>query len=113
MRKLLLITGIVSALSLSVPIDLSFANTQTKKQVVQGKAKQVNKKILSAKVSSKKILSKVKSRNKVVQGKAKQVNKKILSTVVYKRPRYAKNINKPQEGELLKLEGMIKDLNEQ
>ena len=27
--------------------------------------------------------------------------------------RYSHNINKPQEGELLKLEGMIKDLNEQ
>jgi len=98
MRKLLLITGIVSALSLSVPTDLSFANTQTKKQVVQGKAKQVNKKSLSTKKSSKKTLVKGKSNNK---------------KVVYKRPRYAKNINKPQEGELLKLEGMIKDINEQ
>jgi hypothetical protein len=27
--------------------------------------------------------------------------------------RYSRNINKPQEGELLKLEGMVKDLNEQ
>ncbi|MFZ8787633.1 hypothetical protein [Thermocrinis sp.] len=27
--------------------------------------------------------------------------------------RYSHNINKPQEGDLLKLEGMVKDLNEQ
>jgi hypothetical protein len=27
--------------------------------------------------------------------------------------RYSHNINKPQEGNLLKLEGMVKDLNEQ
>ncbi len=98
MKKFLLITGIISALSLSVPTDLSFANTQTKKQVVQGKAKQVNKKSLANKKSSKKTLAKGKSKNK---------------KVVYKRPRYAKNINKPQEGELLKLEGMVKDINEQ
>ncbi len=98
MKKFLLITGIISALSLSVPTDLSFANTQTKKQVVQGKAKQVNKKSLANKKSSRKTLAKGKSKNK---------------KVVYKRPRYAKNINKPQEGELLKLEGMVKDINEQ
>ncbi|ADC89188.1 hypothetical protein Thal_0554 [Thermocrinis albus DSM 14484] len=30
-----------------------------------------------------------------------------------KRVRYSHNINKPQEGELLKLEGMVKDINEQ
>ncbi len=98
MRKFFFLCAILSALSLSVPTDLSFANTQTKKQVVQGKAKQVNKESLATKKGSKKTLAKGKSKNK---------------KVVYKRPRYAKNINKPQEGELLKLEGMIKDLNEQ
>ncbi len=98
MRKFFFLCAILSALSLSVPTDLSFANTQTKRQVVQGKAKQVNKKSLANKKSSKKTLAKGKSKNK---------------KVVYKRPRYAKNINKPQEGELLKLEGMVKDINEQ
>ncbi len=98
MKKVLFLGAILSTLSLSVPTDLSFANTQTKRQVVQGKAKQVNKESLATKKGSKKTLAKGKSKNK---------------KVVYKRPRYAKNINKPQEGELLKLEGMIKDINEQ
>jgi hypothetical protein len=30
-----------------------------------------------------------------------------------KKVRYSHHINKPQEGDLLKLEGMVKDLNEQ
>ncbi len=98
MKKVLFLGAILSTLSLSVPTDLSFANMQTKRQVVQGKAKQVNKESLATKKGSKKTLAKGKSKNK---------------KVVYKRPRYAKNINKPQEGELLKLEGMIKDINEQ
>ncbi|WPM31750.1 hypothetical protein IAE16_07960 [Hydrogenobacter sp. T-2] len=101
MRKLLLITGIVSALSLSVPIDLSFANTQTKKQVVQGKAKQTSNAV------------KKNTQNKRVSNKNANRNASKKSRTARKEPRYAKNINKPQEGELLKLEGMVKDLNEQ
>jgi hypothetical protein len=42
--------------------------------------------------------------------KSKKVKSKKTS---YKRPRYAHHINQPQEGDLLKLEGMAKDLNEQ
>ncbi|MCS6998284.1 MAG: hypothetical protein N2648_04695 [Aquificaceae bacterium] len=86
MKRIALLAAIVGSLSLSVPLDLSFAGTKVKKQVVQGKAK-------------KKVKSKV--------SKAKNTK------TTYKRPRYAKNINQPQEGELLKLEGMVKDLNEQ
>lgn len=98
MRKFFFLCAILSALSLSVPTDLSFANTQTKKQVVQGKAKQVNKESLATKKGSKKTLAIGKSKNK---------------KVVYKRPRYVSNVNQPKEGELLKLEGMVKDINEQ
>jgi hypothetical protein len=39
--------------------------------------------------------------------KKKYVKKNVLKV------RYSHNINKPQEGNLLKLEGMVKDLNEQ
>ena len=92
MRKFMLLLGAVSLLSLSVPVDLSFATSSTKKQAVQGKAKQ-----------SKKAYTK-KKKYKYAKAKKK---------VAYKKPRYAGNINRPIEGELLKLEGMIKGLNEQ
>ncbi len=39
--------------------------------------------------------------------------KKKTKRKVYKRPKHAHHVNKPKEGELLKLEGMVKDLNEQ
>ncbi len=52
-------------------------------------------------------------KDKVVHVKNKKVKKKVKKKVAYKKPRYATHINKPQEGELLKLEGMVKDLNEQ
>ncbi|MEN3027908.1 MAG: hypothetical protein ABDH29_01495 [Aquificaceae bacterium] len=86
MKKIAVMVAMIGSLSLSVPLDLSFAGTQGKKQVVQGKAKE-------------------KVKNKLSRGKK--------TKAAYKRPRYAKNINQPQEGELLKLEGMVKDLNEQ
>ncbi|MEJ5339232.1 MAG: hypothetical protein WHS43_06220 [Aquificaceae bacterium] len=88
MRKILIFASILSVLSLSVPTDLSFAGTQPKKQTVQGKAKKEGKSI-----------------------KAKKKGKR--TTASYKRPRYASNVNQPQEGDMLKLEGMVKDLNEQ
>ncbi|MCS7171695.1 MAG: hypothetical protein N3D14_04730 [Aquificaceae bacterium] len=57
------------------------------------------------------------SKEKVVQGKAKveksEKASKANKKTAYKRPRYAKNINQPHEGDLLKLEGMVKGLNEQ
>ena len=53
------------------------------------------------------------SKKHVVHVKDKKAKKKVKKKVAYKRPRYATNINKPQEGDILKLEGMVKDLNEQ
>lgn len=88
-RALAFLVALFSVLSLSVPTDLSFASTKAKKQVVQGKAK-------------------TKAQHKKVKKTALKRTKK----VVYKRPRYARNVNKPVEGEILKLEGMVKDLNE-
>jgi uncharacterized membrane protein len=43
----------------------------------------------------------------------KPSNKKVVKQNNRVKVRYSHNINKPQEGELLKLEGMVKDLNEQ
>ncbi|MFN3976630.1 MAG: hypothetical protein ACK4LT_06170 [Aquificaceae bacterium] len=79
MRKIALLGLMAGLLGLSLPSEISFAKSHTKKQVVH----------------------------------VKKAKKKAKKKVVYKRPRYATNINKPQEGDLLKLEGMVKDLNEQ
>jgi hypothetical protein len=60
--------------------------------------------------SSKKKASKQKKKVKVKSSrhaKKKHAKKNVLKV------RYSHHINKPQEGELLKLEGMVKDLNEQ
>jgi hypothetical protein len=43
----------------------------------------------------------------------KPLNKKVVKQNNRVKVRYSHNINKPQEGDLLKLEGMVKDLNEQ
>ncbi|RMH79960.1 MAG: hypothetical protein D6674_05930 [Acidobacteria bacterium] len=45
--------------------------------------------------------------------KVKAKKKTLKAKKVQVKPRYARNINKPHEGELLKLEGMVKDINEQ
>ncbi|MFN4320221.1 MAG: hypothetical protein ACK4FY_07140 [Aquificaceae bacterium] len=79
MRKIALLGLMAGLLGLSLPSEISFAKSHTKKQVVY----------------------------------VKKAKKKAKKKFVYKRPRYATNINKPQEGDLLKLEGMVKDLNEQ
>lgn len=50
----------------------------------------------------------IKNNTKVVKKKTNK-NVKTKQTKSLK-PRYAKNINNPEEGELLKLEGMIKDV---
>ncbi len=90
MKKLTLLGALLGALSLSVPLDMSFANH---KHEVQGKAK-------------KKTTAKEAQKN-IAKRKDKRVSKQFNP-----KPRYAKNINKPEEGELLKLEGMVRDLNE-
>ena len=43
----------------------------------------------------------------------KSSKKKAVTQKKKAKVRYSHNINKPQEGDLLKLEGMVKDLNEQ
>ena len=43
----------------------------------------------------------------------KSSKKKAVKQKKKVKVRYSHNINKPQEGDLLKLEGMVKDLNEQ
>lgn len=91
MKKVFLLAALLGFLSLSVPVDLSFAGPQVKRQAVQGKAKKSQK---------------------ASHYKAKK-SRALKQKAIYKKPRYARNINKPQEGELLKLEGMVRDLNEQ
>lgn len=78
MKKIAFISILLGLFSLSVPLE-SYAKTQTKEKVVQGKAKK------------------------------KAQKKKTKKAYI----RHATNVNNPQEGELLKLEGMVKDLNEQ
>jgi len=54
----------------------------------------------------------VKQKKKVKVKSSRHAKKKYAKKNVLK-VRYSHNINKPQEGDLLKLEGMVKDLNEQ
>ncbi len=51
------------------------------------------------------------SHHKKVHLQKKKAKRKVKSKKVVVKP--SKNVNAPQEGELLKLEGMVKDLNEQ
>jgi hypothetical protein len=57
----------------------------------------------------------VKSSVKSLKNKAsvKSSKKKAVKQNNRTKVRYSHHINKPQEGDLLKLEGMVKDLNEQ
>ncbi|MDT7910833.1 MAG: hypothetical protein RQ827_01700 [Thermocrinis sp.] len=66
-------------------------------------------KTASVKSSKKKA---VKQKKKVKVKSSRHAKKKYAKKNVLK-VRYSHNINKPQEGDLLKLEGMVKDLNEQ
>jgi hypothetical protein len=95
MRKLIFIflsLFIFSTITLPEP---SFAATQQKKASVKSSKKKVVKQKKKVKVKA--------SRH----AKKKYAKKNVLKV------RYSHNINKPQEGDLLKLEGMVKDLNEQ
>lgn len=98
MRKLIFVflsLFIFSTITLPEP---SLASTQQKKTTVKSSVAKSSKNKANVKSSKKKTA--VKPSNKKV---VKQNNK----------VRYSHNINKPQEGDLLKLEGMVKDLNEQ
>jgi hypothetical protein len=91
MRKLIFVflsLFIFSTITLPEP---SLASTQQKKTTVKSSVVKSSKNRANVKLSNKKV---VKQNNRV-------------------KVRYSHNINKPQEGELLKLEGMVKDLNEQ
>jgi hypothetical protein len=122
MRKLIFIflsLFIFSAITLPEP---SLASTQQKKASVKSsKEKAVVKSSKNrANVRSPKKKTAVKPSNKKV---AKQNNRTEVKFSRHAKKKYAKknvlkvryshNINKPQEGDLLKLEGMVKDLNEQ
>ena len=95
MRKLIfafLSLFIFSTITLPEP---SFATTQQKK----------------ASVKSSNNRTAVKSSKN--RANVKPSNKKVVKQNNRVKVRYSHNINKPQEGDLLKLEGMVKDLNEQ
>ncbi len=95
MRKLFFVfisLFIFSAITLPEP---SLATTQQKKASVKSSNNR------TAVKSSKNKASVNSSKKKTV----KQNNRT--------KVRYSHNINKPQEGDVLKLEGMVKDLNEQ
>jgi hypothetical protein len=113
MKKLIFVflsLFIFSTITLPEP---SLASTQQKKTSVKSSKEK-------AVVKSSKNRANVKPSNKKV---VKQNNRTKVKFSRYVKNRYAKknvlkvryshNINKPQEGNLLKLEGMVKDLNEQ
>ncbi|NAZ23850.1 MAG: hypothetical protein GU346_05280 [Thermocrinis sp.] len=97
MRKLIFVflsLFIFSAITLPEPSLAATHHKQKKVYVKSSKKKAVKQK--------KKV--KVKSSHHT---KKKYAKKNVLKV------RYSHHINKPQEGDLLKLEGMVKDLNEQ
>jgi hypothetical protein len=95
MKKLIFVflsLFIFSTITLPEP---SLAATQQKKASVKSSKKKA-----------------VKQKKKVKAKSSRHAKKKYAKKNVLK-VRYSHNINKPQEGDLLKLEGMVKDLNEQ
>jgi len=104
MRKLIFVflsLFIFSAITLP---EHSLAGTQQKKTTVKSSKKK-------ALMKSSKNKANVKSPKKKTA--VKPSNKKVVKQNNRIKVRYSHNINKPQEGDLLKLEGMVKDLNEQ
>ncbi|MFZ8861046.1 MAG: hypothetical protein ACO2PP_11180 [Thermocrinis sp.] len=104
MRKLIFVflsLFIFSTITLPEP---SLASTQQKKTSVKSSKEK-------AVVKSSKNGASVKSSKKKTA--VKPSNKKVVKQNNRVKVRYSHNINKLQEGDLLKLEGMVKDLNEQ
>ncbi len=100
MRKLIFVflsLFIFSTITLPEP---SLASTQQKKASVKSSVAKSSKNKANVKSSKKKTA-------------VKPSNKKVVKQNNRVKVRYSHNINKPQEGDLLKLEGMVKDLNEQ
>jgi len=122
MKKLIFVflsLFIFSTITLPEP---SLAATQQKKASVKSSKKKAvvkssknrasvksPKKKTAVKPSNKKV---VKQNNRTKAKFSRHSKKKYAKKNVLK-VRYSHNINKPQEGDLLKLEGMVKDLNEQ
>jgi len=104
MKKLIFVflsLFIFSTITLPEP---SLGATQQKKASVKSSKEK-------AVVKSSKNRANVKSPKKKTA--VKPSNKKVVKQNNRVKVRYSHNINKPQEGSLLKLEGMVKDLNEQ
>ena len=91
----------------------AFVKSSKKKAAVKSSKNRANvkspKKKTAVKPSNKKV---VKQNNRTKVKFSRHAEKKYAKKNVLK-VRYSHNINKPQEGDLLKLEGMVKDLNEQ
>jgi len=104
MRKLIFVflsLFIFSTITLPEP---SLGATQQKKTTVKSSKKK-------AVVKSSKNKANVKSPKKKTA--VKPSKKKVVKQNNRVKVRYSHNVNKPQEGDLLKLEGMVKDLYEQ
>jgi hypothetical protein len=102
MRKLVFVflsLFIFSTITLPEP---SLAATHQKKVSVKYSKKKAGKQKKKVKGKSYRHAKK-----KYAKKKRKYAKKNVLKV------RYSHNVNKPQEGNLLKLEGMVKDLNEQ
>ncbi len=98
-----------------------YVKSSKKKAVVKSSKNRANvkspKKKTAVKPSNKKVVKQnkkkvVKQNNRTKAKFSRHAKKKYAKKNVLK-VRYSHNINKPQEGNLLKLEGMVKDLNEQ
>jgi hypothetical protein len=126
MKKLIFVflsLFIFSTITLPEP---SLASTQQKKTSVKSSVAKSSKNGANVKSSKKKIAVKPSNKKVVKQNNKKVVKQNSGTKVKFSRHakkkyakknvlkvRYSHNINKPQEGNLLKLEGMLKDLNEQ
>jgi hypothetical protein len=123
MRKLIFVflsLFIFSTITLPEPSLAAEKHLSSKKKAVCEVLKESNVKSpkkKAVKPSNKKVVKQnnrkvVKQNNRTKVKFSRHAKKKYAKKKVLK-VRYSHNINKPQEGDLLKLEGMVKDLNEQ
>lgn len=104
MKKLIFVflsLFIFSTITLPEP-SLAATHHKQKKVYVKSSKKKAGKQKKKVKVKSSRHAKK-----KHTKKKKNYAKRNVLKV------RYSHNINKPQEGNLLKLEGMVKDLNEQ
>jgi uncharacterized membrane protein len=105
MKKLIFVFLSLFILSTITLPEPSLAGTHQKKASVKSSKKKTFEQKKKVKVKSSRHAKKKHAKKSVL--KKKYAKKNVLKV------RYSRNINKPQEGDLLKLEGMVKDLNEQ